>query len=78
MSDYLPPGITDADIDRQFGSDPMSDAELTEFIEDHDGILREYHADHVAEGILDDDLPDAFEAWVVTLSEKELMKIINK
>lgn len=76
--DNIPPGITEYDIDRQFGADAMSDTDLSEYIDDNIDVLRDYHAHKVAPEILDDDLADAFNAWVANLSEEELINIVNK
>lgn len=73
--DNYPPGFDPTILDTP---EPMSETEMTEYIEDHMQALQEYHADHCAEGVLDDDMPDAFDSWVVDLSEEDLIKIVNK
>lgn len=41
-------------------------------------FLMEYHAENEAEGVLDDDLPDAYEGWVTNLEPDEIIELANK
>ena len=41
-------------------------------------FLMEYHAEHEADGVLDDDLPDAYEAWLSCLDPQELIDLADR
>lgn len=51
---------------------------IESFIERNTKELEIYHAENVAEGVLDDDLSDHFEAWVSELSIKDIHDLSKK
>jgi hypothetical protein len=40
--------------------------------------LKEYHADNEADGVMDDDLSDHFENWLVNLENQDLLTLADK
>lgn len=79
MNNNYPPGFENDAFAPYNAPEHIDDIDIAEFIDDNLTLLREYHADHIASpDILDDDLVDEFEKWVVTLSEQQLLTIVNK
>lgn len=77
MNDNLPPGITEFDIDKQFGSDEALEAEeqtaeriIENLTAEQEEILRDKHAEHYTG--TDDDMPEAFENWLSGLTKMDL------